>query len=100
MQMLQQQHAGVQFQFEQIRQRRLNEEAELMQTLSKLQVDGAKLERELALLKEEADEVGQSKRSNSPIVRKAEKALSSIGSYVEFSLETPRDAALNALGKR
>lgn len=100
MQALQQQHAGVAFQFEQIRRRRLTEEAELMRTLGELQFDSAKLEKELALLKEEADELSQSKRSNSPVVRKAEKDLSSMASYVDFSLETPRAAALAALGER
>lgn len=96
---LQRDHAQLNFNFQQIRQQRLANEAELQQNVARLAWDDAKIERELAALKQQAEKVVDPKRKASPEVRVKEREMTSLGSYLDFSLEIPRDAALAALSR-
>jgi uncharacterized protein YoxC len=97
---LQRDHAQLNFNFQQIRQQRAMREAELQRNAAKLAWDEAKIERELQLLDRQMQGIVDPKRRRSLEVREKERALTSVSTYVDFSLEVPRDAALAALGRR
>jgi hypothetical protein len=94
---LQGNYAQLNFNFEQIRQRRVSEEVEMQRNMAKLNWDAAAIERELVRLDQLGEKVGDVKRSPSLALRTAERDLVSPSAYLDFSLETPRDAALAAL---
>lgn len=100
MDVLQNSNAQLNFSFEQIRQRRISEEVELQRSMAKLNWDAAAIERELARLDQLGERVGDLKRSPSLALRNAERDLVSLNAYLDFSLETPREAALSALERR
>jgi hypothetical protein len=97
---LQRDHAQLNFNFQQIRRQRLASETELQQNVARLAWDGVQIERELDALKKQAEKVVDPKRKVSPEVRVKEREMISLGTYVDFSLEVPRDAALAALKSR
>jgi hypothetical protein len=97
---LQRDHAQLNFNFQQIRQQRLASETELQQNVARLAWDDAQIERELEALKKQAEKVVDPKRKVSPEVRVKEREMISFGTYVDFSLEVPRAAALAALKSR
>lgn len=97
---LQRDHAQLNFNFQQIRQQRAAREAELQRSAAKLAWDEAKIERELQDLDRRMQGIVDPKRRTSLEVREKERALTSLSTYVDFSLEVPRAAALSALGSR